>query len=255
MKRKLALVTGGSGGIGASVAHLLAEDHDLALAYASNQQRAEAVKQKIEIASPAAQVRIFGGHLHGYDDAARLTENVKGEFGRAPDVLINLTGGIYDKLFLGSDFVCHQQLINEHLTVTMALCHLLLRDMYKSRFGRIVNIGSVSARYSQRGQCSYSAAKAAIEAFSRTLALEVAHRGITVNVVAPGLIQTYLTAPLIAHLEESNGDLKSRIPVGVVGKPDDVGGLVRYLCSEQASYITGAVYVVDGGRSLGDPRS
>jgi 3-oxoacyl-[acyl-carrier protein] reductase len=255
MNRKLALITGGSGGIGACVAGLLACDHDLALAYASNQQRAEAVKQEIEIATPAAQIRIYGGRLRGYDDAARLAGNVKREFGRAPDVLVNLTGGIYDKLFLGSDFVCHQQLVDEHLTVTMALCHVLLRDMYKARFGRIVNIGSVSARYSQRGQCSYSAAKAAVEAFSRTLALEVAHRGITVNVVAAGLIQTYLTAPLIASLQQSDADLKSRIPVGVVGKPDDVGGLVRYLCSEQAGYITGAVYVVDGGRSLGDPSS
>src|SRR5579872_4403691 len=200
MKRKLALITGGSGGIGASVARLLAQDHDLALGYASNQLRAEALKQEIECSHPNAEVRIFGGHLSGYEDAAALAGNVKTEFGRAPEVLVTVTGGIYDKLFLGSDFACHQQLLNEHLTVTMALCHLLLRDMYKLRFGRIVNIGSISARYSQRGQCSYSAAKAAIEAFSSTLALEVAHRGITVNVVAPGLVHTDLTAPLIANI-------------------------------------------------------
>jgi NAD(P)-dependent dehydrogenase (short-subunit alcohol dehydrogenase family) len=255
MSRKLALVTGGSGGIGASVARLLADDHDLALAYASNQPRAEGVKREIELAAPSAQVRIFGGRLRGYDDAAGLAANVKSEFGRAPDTLVNLTGGTYDKLFLGSDFACHQGLLGEHLIVTMALCHVLLRDMYKAHFGRIVNIGSVSARYSQRGQCSYSAAKAAIEAFSRTLALEVAHRGITVNVVAPGLVRSHLTAPLIANLEETKGDLERRIPVGVVGEPDDVGHLVRFLCSQQASYITGAVYVVDGGRSLGDPSS
>jgi 3-oxoacyl-[acyl-carrier protein] reductase len=255
MQRKLALITGGSGGIGASVARLLADDHDLALGYASNQLRAEAVKQEIERSNPTATVRIFGGRLRGYDDAALIARNVRNEFGRAPDVLINLSGGIYDKLFLGSDFACHQHLVDEHLTVTMALCHVLIRDMYKARFGRIVNISSVSASHSRRGQCSYSAAKAAIEAFSRTLALEVAHRGITVNVVAPGLVQTDLTAPLIANLGEKNGNLEHRIPVGVVGQPDDVGFLVRFLCSGQASYITGAVHTVDGGSSLGDPAS
>ena len=255
MKRKLALITGGSGGIGTSVARLLADNHDLALGYASNQVRAEAVKQEIEHASPATIVRIFGGRLKTYEHAVSLIEQVKSAFGRAPSVLVNLVGGIYDALFLSSDFTCHQQLIEEHLTTTMALCHALLRDMYKAGFGRIVNVGSISARFSKRGQCSYAAAKAGIEAFSRTLALEVAHRGITVNVVAPGLIQTDLAAPAIANLREKHGDLVRKIPAGVVGKPEDVGFLVRFLCSEQASYITGAVYTIDGGRSLGDPSS
>jgi 3-oxoacyl-[acyl-carrier protein] reductase len=255
MQRKLALITGGTGGIGASIARLLADEHDLALSYATNQQRAAAVTQEIESAYPAAKVRSFGGRLRSYDDAALLAKNVKSEFGRAPDVVVNLAGGIYDKLFLGSDFACHQLLLNEHLTVTMALCHLFIRDMYKARFGRIVNISSVSASHSRRGQCSYSAAKAAIEGFTRTLALEVAHRGITVNVVAPGLIQTDLTTPLITDLLEKNGNLDHRIPVGEVGQPDDIGFLVRFLCSRQARYITGAVHTVDGGWSLGDAAS
>jgi 3-oxoacyl-[acyl-carrier protein] reductase len=255
MTRKLALITGGSGGIGASVARLFAGDHDLALGYASNQERAEAVKQQIERSNPAAEVRVFGGRLITHEHAVNLINTVKDAFGRAPNILINSAGGIYDALFLSSDFACHQRLIEEHLTVTMALCHALVRDMYKARFGRIVNIGSISARYSKRGQCSYAAAKAGIEAFSRTLALEIAHRGITVNVVAPGLIQTDLAAPAIARLREKQSDLSHRIPPGDVGKPDDVGLLVRFLCSDQASYITGALFTVDGGRSLGDPSS
>ena len=122
--------------------------------------------------------------------------------------------------------------MQEHLIVTMALAHLLVRDMYKGRFGRIVNLSSISARYAKRGQASYAAAKAGIEGFSRTLAIEVAHRGITVNVVAPGLIETPLTREFIAGLAQRERGVAGKIPVGAVGMPEDVGGLIRFLCTD-----------------------
>lgn len=255
MTAKLALIAGGCGGIGSSVARLLAPDHDLALGYADNHERAEAVRKEIKLSYPAVNVHTFGGRLRNYQDAMLLVRNVRDQFGQSPSVLVNLTGGIYDALFLNSEFDRHLSLVQEHLIVVMALCHAVLKDMYKARFGRIVNVSSVSASYAKRGQCSYSAAKAGIEAFSRTLALEVAHRGITVNVIAPGLIDTDLSAQVITALRGKAGSIEGRIPVGHVGRPDDVGSLARFLCSDQAGYITGAVHTVDGGRSLGDPSS
>ena len=252
MRRRLALITGGCSGIGLSIARLLAENNDLALAYADNHERATAACEEIKICAPEARMCAFAGRLSGYEDCASLLARVSAEFGQGPDILVNSAGGISDELFLGSNFDQHLRIVQEHLVVTMALCHLVLRRMYKERFGRIVNIGSISGRYARRGQCSYAAAKAGIEGFSRTLALEAAHRGITVNVVSPGLIATALTKSFIERIEK-RVDLTRMIPAGSVGKPDDVGALVAFLCSDQAAYITGSVYTVDGGRSLGDP--
>jgi 3-oxoacyl-[acyl-carrier protein] reductase len=253
--KRLALMTGGCSGIGLAAAHRLVVDHDLALAYASNHTRAAAATCALECGHPDAAVRAFAGRLQSHDDARVLVEHVKREFGRGPDVLVNSVGGIRDELFMTSCIAAQQELIQEHLIVTMALAHLVVREMYKARFGRIVNVSSISAHYAKRGQAGYAAAKAGVEGFSRTLALEVAHRGITVNVVAPGLIETPLTQDFIAGLAARRRGIAATIPVGSVGTPDDVAGVISFLCSKDARYITGAVLTVDGGRSLGDTAS
>jgi 3-oxoacyl-[acyl-carrier protein] reductase len=250
--RRLALVTGGSSGIGLAAAKLLAEDHDIAIAYAKNRERADAARKEIAESWPAS-VWTFEGVLRSHEDASALMKRVVETCGRGPDVLVNSIGGIGGQLFLDSDFGRHQQLINEHLTVTMSICHLSLSKMYKQRFGRIVNIGSISGRFPGRGQCSYAAAKAGVEGFTRALALEVAHRGVTVNVVAPGLVETPLTEKFIELVKSRNKDLSRGIPAGGPAKPEDVAGLVRFLCSNESHYITGSVYTVDGGRSIGNP--
>jgi NAD(P)-dependent dehydrogenase (short-subunit alcohol dehydrogenase family) len=195
-------------------------------------------------------VRAIPGRLRSYEDSRRLVETVEAEFGRTPSVLVHAAGGIEDALFLNSDFAIQEERIHEHLVVGMALCHLVLRPMYRKRFGRIVNISSITAHRVKRGQCGYAAAKAGLEGFTRALALEVAHRGVTVNAVAPGLIDTPLVRDFVSRLVAANGDLHRVIPMGSIGRPEDVAYLVRFLCSDQARYITGAVYSVDGGRSL-----
>jgi NAD(P)-dependent dehydrogenase (short-subunit alcohol dehydrogenase family) len=252
--RRLALIAGGCGGIGESIARLLSDDYDLALSYGSDHERAASVRSAIEAAQPSCRVRVFPGYLRSHADAANLFKSVIEEFGSAPGVLVNAFGGISDGLFVSSEFCSHERLLAEHLIAPMALCHVAIRDMYRNRFGRIVNVSSISARFAKRGQSSYAAAKSGIEGFTHTLALEVAHRGVTANVVAPGLIETAIAGPVIEKLKQ-NGDLKHVIPAGTIGSPDDVGSLVKFLCSDQARYVTGAVFTVDGGRSLGDPRS
>jgi 3-oxoacyl-[acyl-carrier protein] reductase len=255
MKKRLALLTGGCSGIGLAAARLLVADHDLALAYASNHERAANAVRELTSLDGAATVRAFPGRLRSYEDAAALVDHVREAFGRCPEVLVNSVGGTRDALFIGSSFDSHQELIQEHLIVTMALAHLVARAMCTGRFGRIVTLSSISAHYAKRGQASYAAAKAGLEGFARTLALELAHRGITVNVVAPGLIETPLTHEFIAGLAATPRGIAGRIPAGIVGTPDDVAGVIRFLCSEQARYITGTVITVDGGRSLGDTAS
>ncbi len=249
--RRLALVTGGTSGIGLAIARSLLPDHDLALAYASNHERAGDARRQLAV-EKAGEVRIYPGRLLNYHDAETLVRAVRADFDRPPAVLVSCAGGVHDRLFLRSDFARQLELVGEHLVVPMALARLLLEDMYRRRFGRILLLSSIGARYAKRGQCVYAAAKAGLEGFTRALALEVAHRGVTVNAVAPGLIETPMTEELLARWSAAGVEPRHKIAAGRVGRPEEVAHLARFLCSEEAGYITGTVQVVDGGRSLGD---
>ena len=251
MEKRLALITGGTSGIGFGTAKMLAPNCDLALSYADNHERAEKAKEELEISN--IKVKTFAKPLHTYEDTKELVETVKSEFGKSPDILVNSAGRIRDGFFLNTDFSYHETIVREHLVVTMALCQIILKSMYGNRYGRIVNLSSISGFYAKRGQVNYAAAKAGIIGFTKTLALEVAHRGITVNAVAPGLVRTPMTSKIIAFLEKSPGkEIRKRIPAGYIGEPEDVGNLIAFLCSDEARYITGAIIPIDGGRSLGD---
>ena len=252
---KLALITGGTSGIGLGIAKRLGKDHDLALVYANNDARAESAKAELQALYPECKIAVIKKNLATHEDALGLFETVLVECKTAPSVLVHSAGRLRDGLFLGSDFVKHQELIQEHLLMSMALSHVCLKAMYTARFGRILLLSSISAGFSKRGQTNYAAAKAGIEGFTRTLALEVAHRGVTVNAIAPGLIETPMTEELVKKLEESEAPIRKRIPAGRMGTPDEVGALAAFLCSADAGYITGTVVTIDGGRSLGDPQS
>lgn len=253
MERKLALITGGTSGIGFGIAQKLAAQYDLALVYANDTEKAQKSLALLKESHPEGRFESFQKILGRPEDALAIHAEVKEKMGN-PAVLVNCAGRIRDGLFLGSDFSNHVTLIHEHLLTTMALSHACLKGMYQAKFGRIINLSSISATYSKRGQTNYAAAKAGIEGFTRTLALEVAHRGVTINAIAPGLIETPMTAELVKNIEESGG-LKKRVPAGRMGQPSEVGALAAFLCSDDASYITGTVITIDGGRSLGDTQS
>lgn len=256
MKRPLALITGGTSGIGLGIALKLASQYDLALSYAVDDEKAIQAKQEVQSVCPMSDVKIFKQLLLGRAECEILYKNVLNDCGQAPAVLVNSAGRLADGLFLQTDFAKIKSVIDEHLLVTMALSQLAIKSMYKARWGRILNLSSISAHFSKRGQANYAAAKAGIEAFTRTLALEVAHRGITINAIAPGLIETPMTKKFVEKLNEStDSTIRSRIPVGRMGQKEEVGALAAFLCSKDAEYITGAVLVIDGGRSLGDSMS
>lgn len=256
--RPLALITGGTSGIGGAAAEALATTHDLALLYAANSTRAEKTVHTLLEKYPQLRVKAYAQRLTGLESEARdLAQNLEKDFSRSPQVLIHSAGRIEDALFMESDFSQQAALVQEHLLGGMALTRIFLKPMYCAKKGRILFLSSISAHYAKRGQSAYAAAKGGLESFARTLALEVAHRGITVNCIAPGLIETPMTQVLLENIESSASErsLKKRIPAGYAGSPQDVAQLIKFLCSDEARYMTGQTLTLDGGRSLGDPES
>jgi 3-oxoacyl-[acyl-carrier protein] reductase len=251
VSRTLALITGGTSGIGYGIARCLASNYDLALVYSSNHLRAAEARKSLisEFSQTVAnlKVEIYAKNLVHPNDCDSVVEQIRNDFEKPVDVLVNSAGRIRDQLFTVSRFEDHEMIMAEHLLIPMKMCHLVIQDMSRAKHGRIINIGSIAALRAKAGQTSYAAAKAGLEAFSRNLALEVGRRGVTVNVVAPGMIETPMTQHLLVNREE----ITKQIPVGFVGQPDDIGGTVRFLCSGEARFITGSVITVDGGRSVG----
>ncbi len=255
-EKPLALITGGTSGIGLASAFQLAPTHDLALVYAQNEIRATKALRAIEDKHPTTQVTLIQKPLFKFQDVQELMAQLKETFPkRAVSTLVHAAGRIRDGLYLSSDFDDHASIIHEHLLVGMALSHQCLKGMYRQRFGRIILLSSISANYAKRGQASYAAAKGGLESFAATLALEVAHRGITVNCIAPGLIDTPMTEALLETLKQKGKGLSDRVPTGRAGSPMEVAQLVEFLASEKGAYITGSSYTIDGGRSLGDVHS
>jgi 3-oxoacyl-[acyl-carrier protein] reductase len=253
--KKLALITGGTSGIGFGAAQALGAQCNLALAYAGNHEKAQSSLKSLRQQFPESKIELFAGPLKDSLTTTHLIRSVETQFQQSPSILVNAAGRIDDGLFLDLEFERHQAIIQEHLITTMSLCHLCLKSMYREKWGRIVNLSSISATYAKRGQSNYAAAKAGIEGFTKTLALEVAHRGVTVNAIAPGLIDTPMTANIMKNFEENPRDIRKRVPAGYAGTPVDTGALIAFLASDSARYITGQVITIDGGRSLGDPSS
>ena len=245
LKDRVAIVTGSSSGIGRAIALELARQ-GAHIVLVSN--------ESIRILEALEEVRAISPQSDAYEADVTsepcLNESVKvtlEKFGRI-DILVNNAGITRDGLLLRMSSADWSRVINVNLTSAFQLTQMVLRPMMKARYGRIVNIASVVGSTGNPGQANYAASKAGLVGFSKSLAAEVASRKITVNCVAPGFIQTAMTDKLNPKARET---ILSRIPMGAMGKPEDVTHAVAFLASERASYITGETLHVNGGMYMG----
>ncbi len=237
---RVAFVTGASRGIGRAIALRLAAE-GAAVAACARADHARPVADEIVAAGGAAQA-------WGVDvtDAGSLQETVRAALERFEriDILVNNAGIVRDQLLMRMKPEEWDAVIATNLTAAFTCTQAVLRPMLKQRRGRVISVGSVVGQSGNPGQANYAASKAGLIGFSKALAREVAARGITVNVVAPGFIETDMTARLDAAARDT---LAGQIPAGRLGRPEDVAAAVAFLASDEASYITGQIVGVNGG--------
>jgi len=234
-----ALVTGASRGIGAATALMLAADGwPVRINYRSDEAGAQEVVAQIEAAGGTAT--LWQGDVADAEDITRIV--APGDDGPVL-VLVNNAGVRVDNLSPSLTDEDWATVIDTNLTATFRATRAALPKMMRARFGRVINVSSVAGLRANPGQANYSASKAGVIGFTKTVAAEVARRGVTVNAVAPGVIETAFTEDVL------EGDLAKAIPARRVGTPEEVAACIRFLASEHASYVTGTTLTVDGGLS------
>ncbi len=241
--KKVALVTGASRGIGRAIAEKLAADGMIVIGTATSDNGADSITAYLENSGGI-------GMKLNVTDAESITQvitAIKELHGSTPDVLINNAGITKDNLLMRMKEEEWSDIIATNLTSVFRLSKAVMRGMMKKRWGRIVTIGSVVGTMGNAGQSNYAATKAGLIGFSKSLGREVAVRGITVNVVAPGFIDTDMTKGLP---EEQRAELAKQIPAARLGDPTDIAAAVSFLASDSASYITGETINVNGGMHM-----
>lgn len=241
-KGKIALVTGGSRGIGRSIAERLAnEGLYVVINYVSNEEAAKDVLSAIESAGGKGQIAAFD--VSDFDATQKAVEDIVEELGGL-HILINNAGITQDTLILRMKEEDWTNVISVNLNGVFNCTKAVTRIMIKQRYGRIINLTSVVGEMGNSGQTNYAASKAGIIGFTKAAAREMASRSITVNAVSPGFIETDITMALTDEIRKSYIE---KIPLGRFGSPEDITGVVAFLASDEASYITGEVVRVNGG--------
>lgn len=241
LENEIALVTGASRGIGASIADKLGQAGATVIGTATSDKGADAITERMQ----AAGLKGKGMVLNVSDQASidALMEAVSAEFG-SPSILVNNAGITRDNLLMRMKDDEWDDILNTNLSSVYRLSKAVLRGMMKARKGRVINISSVVGAMGNAGQTNYAAAKAGIHGFSRSMAREVGSRGITVNSIAPGFIETDMTKELP---EAQRKQLEANIPLQHLGQPEDVANAVLFLAGESGRYITGETLHVNGG--------
>jgi acetoacetyl-CoA reductase len=237
---RVALVTGGTRGIGAAIAKALsAAGHNVAATFAGNTEKAEAFKSDTGI----------GVYQWDVGDEAACTNGIKkveSEIGPI-DILVNNAGITRDAMFHRMDHAAWSAVLKTNLDSMFTMTRPVIEGMRERNFGRIINISSINGQKGQLGQVNYSTAKAGLVGFTKALALESARKGITVNCICPGYIDTDMVA---AVSEKALEGILASIPMGRLGKAEEIAALVTYLASEQSAFMTGAVLTINGGQYM-----
>ena len=244
---KVALVTGGSRGLGRGIAlAMAAQGADLAINYRGNAEAAEAVADEARGLGRRASV-IQGDTSAGREACEAIVKAALDAFSRI-DILVNNAGITRDNLLMRMDAEEWSSVLDTNLSGPFWMTRAVARPMVKARSGRIINMSSAAGRMGNPGQANYAAAKAGLIGLTKTTARELASRGITCNALAPGLIETDLTAGMPAAATEA---IRSLTPMGYVGSVADVAAAAVYLASDEARYVTGQVLGIDGGMVMG----
>lgn len=239
---KTALITGATRGIGKQIALTLAQNgYDIAINYRTENETLKETKKEIE--EKGVKCLTVQGDVSNFEDCERFVKEIIEEYGKI-DVLVNNAGITKDTLLMRMKKEDFEDVIDTNLIGTFNVTKNVISHMMKARSGRIINISSVVGVAGNAGQTNYSASKAGIIGFTKSLAKEVASRGILVNAVAPGFIETEMTDVLKEDIKE---EIAKSIPLKRMGTTQDVANLIKFLAGEDSAYITGQVINVDGG--------
>ena len=238
---KVALVTGASRGIGASIALELAKNNTLVIGTATSDKGVRAIEENFKLNNKKGIGLVLD--VNKNKSIESLIKHVEEKYGSI-SILVNNAGITKDTLLMKMKDEDWDEVMNTNLKSVFKLSQSVIRKMMKNRYGRIINISSVVGHSGNAGQTNYAASKAGMSGFTKSLAQEVGSRGITVNCVAPGFIDTEMTQSLP---EEYKNQLISKIPLGKLGSPNDIANAVAFLTSENAGYITGETLHINGG--------
>ena len=246
MEQQVAIITGGSGGIGSAISRRLAEEYQTIACYFRNANHDEARQWQMAQKKAGFNIEIIYADISSFDDCEALVASIKERFGRV-DVLVNNAGVTCDSSLKKMTSQQWQQVIDSNLTGVFNMTRNVLPVMLEQGYGRIINISSINGRKGQFGQCNYAATKSALYGFSKSLALEVASKGITVNTISPGYTKT---AMLDKVKEEILNKIIADIPVGRLAKPEEIAAGVAFLASSDAAFITGTNLDINGGQYM-----
>ena len=245
LKGKTALITGGSRGIGRAIALKLAQEGaDIAILYAGNEQKAQETCQKAQ--ELGVKAKSYQCDVSQFDEVEKMIQVINREFGII-DILVNNAGITCDKLALKMKEEDFDRVIAINLKGAFNLIRHTYMGFVRKKAGRIINISSVAGVMGNPGQANYAASKAGLIGLTKTIAKELASRGITCNAIAPGFIASDMTDALTDDVKE---DAVNIIPMKRMGKPEEIAALAAFLASDEAGYITGAVIQVDGGLNM-----
>ena len=240
----IVLVTGATGGLGTAMCKELFNDGYRVAANYRNKEKADEWQQKLK--AEGVEVHLFEGDVTDYDSVGKMIGEIESTLGPV-DVLVNNAGITRDGRFAKMSLEDWRAVISTNLDSVFNCCRHVINGMTERKFGRIINISSVNGQRGQFGQANYSAAKAGMHGFTKTLAMEVAKYGITVNTISPG----YIGTDMVMAVEQKYRDaIVAQIPMGRLGGTHEVAHLVSFLASDEASFITGANYSINGGQHV-----